>query len=1000
MTWITFAFDRPEYLVLLLLLPVIWWTGRQSLRAMGGTRRWTAIGFRSIVLTLLVLALADVQLVRITDKIAAYFLLDQSLSLAPEQREESLSYVARAVAKHSDASKGDLAGVVVFGGEAQIEHPLDATAPIPATVETTLNPDHTNLAAALRLAKATFPEGVARRVVIVSDGNQNMGNALEEARGLASVGIGIDVAPLPYRGRADVRVEKVASPADVRIGVPFDVTIVLENVQPNRGSKPTAGRLTVIRSAADAPKIVADEQLTLPLGRKVLTLRDTLDEAGFYTYQARFTPDEPAQDRVSQNNQASSFTQLRGKGRVLWIVNSESQTEYDHLISRLRTNEIEVTVQTTNNLFTSLAQLQQYDSVVLANVPRTSGGGADSLAQFSDDQIAMLVRNVEQFGSGLIMLGGDNSFGAGGWANTDLEKALPVDFQIRNAKVAAVGALMLVIDRSGSMSGEKLELSKAAAQAAVQMLGPLDQIGVIAFDTGADDIVRLQRVGDQPHRIRGMIGRLGPGGGTNMEPAVRQGYAALQKTNASVKHMIILTDGQTEGSGYTQLAARMRQQSNITTTTVAVGTDAARSLLQDIAARGGGKYYQAMNPKVLPRIFTRETRRVVRPLVFENPQGFAPQIVADHDILRGIDSHVPPITGFVLTTLKENPLVEAPLLAPQPGAPNNTLLATWTYGLGRTAAFTTDGGQRWASDWTGWEGYDPLFVNLVRWSMRPPADDGNFTIATDIKDGKLRVAVTALDAKLDFLNNLPLAGELVGQGSAPAVGVPFKQVAPGRYIGEAPLTDPGSYLLAVQTGGRRAPLRTGVSVPYSAEFQDTEANEQLLLTLARLTPTGGEPGEIIRLPDDPQTWSRWIGPNIFRRDMARGRQLTSIWPLVLLIAAGIFLLDVMQRRITLTLPAPGAFFRWLRSRSSDASVPAPAIARLQARKTALADELYRERFSPELPVAESATLHDPSTPSPIQRLAADTADAEETSYSARLLRAKRELREQQRRRGS
>ncbi|MGC4105715.1 MAG: VWA domain-containing protein [Thermomicrobiales bacterium] len=470
-----------------------------------------------------------------------------------------------------------------------------------------------------------------------------------------------------------------------------------------------------------------------------------------------------------------------------------------------------------------------------------------------------------------------------------------------------------MIDKSGSMSGLKLEMSKAAARAAVDMLGPNDQIGVIAFDSAAEDVVRLQTIGDRPSRVQAMINRLGSGGGTNMEPGVRRGYEALRRVNASIKHMIVLTDGQTEGTGYATLAARMRRE-NITTSTVAVGTDAAKTLLVDIAGRGGGKYYQAINPRVLPRIFTRETRRVVRPLVFEDANGLRVTRNDDHEILAGLTDKLPPITGFVLTSIKENPLVEVPLSAERPGHPNNAVLAAWNYGLGRTVAFTTDAGQRWARNWSAEEDYDKLFVQMIRWSMRSITDRGEFTVSTDRKDGQLTVVVQALTEEGEFLNNLSLQGGLVRDDGTGEAELPFSQVGPGRYCAEVPLAEAGSYLLSIFPGRGYGALRSGVSVPYSPEFRDTAANEGLLLTMAAMQPAGGQHGEVIRLPDNPGTWSRFLGPNLFRRDLPPGRSFTDVWPATLLIAASIFLLDVFNRRVSIPWNAlQGILMQWGRS---------------------------------------------------------------------------------------
>ncbi|HEV3137223.1 MAG TPA: VWA domain-containing protein, partial [Pirellulales bacterium] len=621
--------------------------------------------------------------------------------------------------------------------------------------ESTVDREHTNLAGAMKLAQASFPHDTARRIVIISDGNQNMGDAIKQARALAEAGIGIDVVPIRSAAESDVAVEKVVIPADVRRGQPFDLHAVLSNTA-GRGqpSAPVEGRMQIIRKTGNREQTISDQAITLEPGKRVFRIREEIEQPDFYTYEARFVPNDPGHDATLQNNQATGFTHVRGSGQVLLLEDFEHRGDFDLMVERLRTMNLEVTVRTTRpeELFTDLAQLQSFDTVLLANVPRE---------QFSDAQVEILVRNTQSMGSGLVMLGGENSFGAGGWTNTPLEEAMPVDFQIKNAKVAPVGALVLVIDRSGSMAGGKLEMAKASAIATARQLGDQDFLGVVAFDGDADWVARLTRASLRD-QIAARVERLGAGGGTNMYPGMTMAFHALSSCNASVKHMILLTDGNTEGSGYTQLAQAIRH-AGITISAIAVGDDAARPLLEEIAQKGGGKFYAAKDPRTLPRIFQKEARRVARPLVFEREQGFQPQIRFPHEMIQGIDGQLPPITGYVLTHPKTNPLVEIALISPLPGGTNdNSILASWTYGLGRAVVFTTDTGKRWATSWTGWAGYDKLFSQVVRWSMRPTEDSGKFTVSTDVQDSKVKVVVTALDKDDEFLNFLNLGSTVVG----------------------------------------------------------------------------------------------------------------------------------------------------------------------------------------------------------------------------------------------
>ncbi len=418
----------------------------------------------------------------------------------------------------------------------------------------------------------------------------------------------------------------------------------------------------------------------------MLTLRQELDESGMTTYEARFIPDNPADDAHSENNTATAFCRVSGNGHVLLIEDAAQAGRFDQYVALLRKNEIDVSVRDTRSPFNNVTDLQEFDCIILADVARVAGEGAGTLTELSDEQIHALVQNTEHFGGGLVILGGPNSYGPGGWANTELEKAMPVDCQIKNAKVNALGALMLVIDSSGSMAGQKIAWSKAAAIAASQTLGERDYLGVLTFDTEPHWIVPLQRNWNR-ERTKARIDRLGADGGTNMMPALSAAYRALQGVDTSVKHVVVLTDGETPKDNYESIVSSMHEK-GITTTGVAVGRDADRILLSDIALRGGGKFYQVLSPNAIPRIFMRKARRVSLPLIFEDPKGIAAQVVAPHEAITGITGAVPPVTGYTLTTIKDSSLVDVLIGSPRQPQPNSAILAAWQYGLGRTVALT------------------------------------------------------------------------------------------------------------------------------------------------------------------------------------------------------------------------------------------------------------------------------------------------------------------------
>jgi Mg-chelatase subunit ChlD len=998
------AFDRPAYLGLLALIPVMWWLGRRSLGGLGRWRKGTALTLRSLVTLALVLALADVQYRRRNDQLTVVYLLDQSLSIPTATRQAMVDYVAESVKASPDRKLDDRYAVIAFGRDSAIEvPPISATLAVPPRLESVLDPEYSDLATAVERAVALFPHDSTKRIVLVTDGNENRGNVYQGARAAADAGVSIDVVPVQLAPRGEASVEKIDMPAAVRRGQPFDVRIVLANDAPPGAERPIPGTLQVIRKAGDREETVAEEAVTIRPGKEVLTIPETIDRADFYTYEVRFVPDDPAADGASQNNTASAFTHIRGKGNVLLIENFDSRGEFDPLVDRLRAQDMEVTVAATDQLFGSLAELQRYDAVILANVSRSGAEDGENTAAFSDEQIEMLVRNTRELGCGLIMLGGPDTFGAGGWANTELEEAMPVDFQIKSAEVKMVGALAIVIDRSGSMDGEKLAMSKAAAIAAIRTMGRRDYISVTAFDAGAVKIVPLRRVGDYRWAAN-KVDAIGSAGGTDVYPGMEMGFADLRKANASVKHMIVLTDGQTPDADFDGLVRRMRAQ-KISVTAVAVGPDANIPLLQQIASRGGGKFYAVLNPRNLPRIFLNEVRRIARPLVYEPASPVVPRIVVDHEILNGVVDGVPPISGLVLTSVKSNPLVEVILRSPLPSNEKNaTVLATWTYGAGKAAAFTTDAGRRWASSWRQWEGHDKFFSQLVRWAMRPTGETGKFSVATNVRDGRTQIVVTAIDADEQFLNDQAMTALAIAPDMT-TVQVPIEQTAPGRYVGDFPSTQAGTYLIAVTPGGDAGVIRTGVNVGYSPEYRDHQTNLPLLKSIARLEAAGGPEGVFVEGGVEARSAADQSEPGPFRRDLPAVSSNQSVWPWIVVAASCVFWGDVFVRRVHVDLSWLAPVVARLRDRvlRRHRAVETPAtMSRLQSRKREVADQLASQRaatrFEPDErraaaegdapPVATAPLTGAPKKPT--ARPGPREEQQRPATYTERLLQAKKD----------
>ncbi len=1004
------GFDHPVYLWLLAGVPLIWWFGSKPLGVLGRGRRGFALSFRTVVWSAIVLAIAGVQIVWISDRVTVMYVLDQSESIPQAKRQVMLDYVTKNVARHRNATREDRAGIIVFGRDAMIEMPpFDADIQVRRLESLLDRTDATNLESALNLAQASMPEDTARRIVVVTDGNENIGRATKLAARLADAGIGLDVVPVELSSGSEVLVEKIDLPSDIRTGQPFEARVVISNyTDPNRATDDAdagdvQGLLRVKQTVDGEETLLLEQEIELNDGKNVFPLQHKIQQPAAYTYEAEFIPTRDDADSLRQNNRATGYTYVRGKGRVLLIQDRQQAGDYDLLIQSLRDSNIEVTVQSTGALFGSIAELQAYDAVILAGVPRVGSGTGDGLVSFTDDQIEMLVRNTQQMGAGLLMIGGPDGLGAGGWAGTEIEKAMPVDFKIRNTKIQAVGALAMIMHASEMAEGNYWQ--KVIAREAVKQLGPADYAGLLHWNFSGDSWLwggrnGLIEVGPNRRAMMAAIGRMTPGDMPQFDPAMRMAVAGLTRSPAAVKHCIIISDG--DPSDPSPATINSFKQNNITISTVAVAshglTESRR--LESIAAATGGKYHQVQSGKALPEIFQREARRVARPLVFEPPGGATPEIIFPHPLLDGVDRLLPRIGGFVLTQTKDSPLAQVLIQSPKPDSPENaTILAAWTYGLGRTAVLTTDAGARWAGDWTQWGDYEKFYSQLVRWLMRPTGDTGKFTIATQVRDGEIEVIVNALDQDDEFLNFLDMNASALDPDLQP-LPLRMRQVAPGRYVGSFPASVAGSYFVNVVPDAGTAPLTTGVTVPFSDEYRIRETNQALLATLASFQPRGGQTGRVSpaltdRVSDD------LVATDSFRGGLPLARSIKDAWPWFVLAACVLFLFDVFVRRVAIHF---GWLTRrigaWLGKPTAQPTQTTRRLDELKKNKDALEQSIARRRqsvrFEPTVSAgdADAADADDFSARPPAKSDSADaaksTGSAEpEKSYTERLLEAKR-----------
>ncbi|MCA9175373.1 MAG: VWA domain-containing protein [Planctomycetales bacterium] len=885
---------------LLVLAPVVAYYFARSLSDFPRPQRVVSLIVRLTLIALLVLALGGLTLLRDTRQRFIVFLLDQSTSVGESAQAKADAFLDEALAKQgrhqavflpfasevgamadrrADVIAGpDGAGAAddnkLSSDEPSSDEPSsdesDGAAPGSdeplAVVQTGPTPkqqreerwrryrDGTNLASAIEAAVGYLPPGYVPEIVVLSDGNTTDGDALAAA---ARSRAPISTVPLPTRTEPEVQVSEVVVPAEVREGEPFYVEAVIFSNHPDKA---------LVEIFKGDHKVVSEEH-ELKVGENRLRFQQSIERARLAAYTVRVT--KLSEDTLLDNNSESGLVFAAGKPRVL-IIESDPNLIRD-LAYALEQEGVEADVRPPQGMPDSLADLQNYELLMLSNVPATSLTG---------QQMELVRTYVQQLGGGFMMLGGEQSFGLGGYYKTSLEEILPVRSDFQKEKETPSLAMVLVIDKSGSMSGEKMEMAKSAARGAGELLGRRDKLGVLAFDGETYLISELQSA-DNKAKISDEIARIEAGGGTSMYPGMEQAYEMLQSASAKLKHVIVLTDGVSAPGDFEGIAQEMASQ-RITVSTVAVGEGADVDLLESIARAGKGRYHFTNDATQIPQIFAKETVTASKSAINEQP--FLPQTIRATHALKELDMETAPfLLGFVMTRPK--PTCEV-ILATESGDP---LLAWWRYGLGMATAFTSDAKSRWAAEWITWEGYSKFWTQIVRQTMRK-SDARGVMVHAQRRGQRAVVEVDAVDDLGQFLNQADVELTVIDP-QLKRQPLRLRQTAPGRYLAEFATPRSGPYHLDLAVGRNERQLyrqSRGLTVGYSDELRIQPTNEPLLRSLAERS--GGR--------YDPTPAS------LFEDDERAAERPTPLWPHLVTAALLLLIVDVALRRIDFGLLAP------------------------------------------------------------------------------------------------
>ena len=840
-------------LFLLLLIPYAYYLTRKSLADLSDRRKWSAFAIRSTLILLLILAIGGLQFVRRTDRLCTIFALDVSDSITESESKKALEFINSSV---KDMKENDLAGLIVFGKEAYVDIPPKSEINI-ASISSTPDKKFTSIDSAIITSLNVFPSDMQKRVVLISDGNENVVKVGNESLAMLKANeVQIYSVPLKTRlsNKSEVFISNLLAQSQVNPGRTFEIKAVLVS---NVNTRATL-KLFRDREYVDEKQVAVSKD-----GKNVYAFPQSIDNMGTYIYEVNI---EPENDTLSENNSAQCLVTVSGKPKILYLNGDKENRSYIPQI--LNNKGIEVSeIADPSSIPRSLAELQDYKAIIFDNVPSYL---------LTKDQMQMIERYVHEIGGGFVMIGGENSFGSGGYHDTPIEEILPVKM-IPEKKKRSI-SMALLIDRSGSMNAlsgksSKIELAKEAAISVVEILTDKDQIGVIAFDAQADEVVRLQGIQGKK-RIIEQIGKIRARGGTNMYPALKVASDWLTKADTQLKHAIIISDGQSLQMNESLDLVKQMASKSITFSTIAISDEADKKAMQEMSRLGSGRHYETTDASTLPRILIKEAL-MSSDLIVE--RAFQPISSGSNEILAGIDN-VPILFGYVQTSPKDSAEM---MLRSDQGDP---ILSVWQYGLGRTIAFTSDALPKWAVEWVKWDNFGKFWSQAVGWCLPIMSDELN--ISTDFAGSKGNIVVDAFNTSGQFRNFIELQARII-KPDLSVETMSLNQTGIGRYEANFDANQMGTYMLSVAEiidGKPEKRQNTGMIVSYSPEYTNLDSNIKVIQELADATNGVYKP----------------TASDIFGDRPERIWKIGNVWKWLLIIAIPLFFIDVAIRRLTIS----------------------------------------------------------------------------------------------------
>lgn len=860
-------FARPWAFGLILFSIWVWWLSVAGYGGLSKGRGLAALLSRLIMLGLFVMLIAEPRSVRVRDVISVVYAVDLSDSIGESSVDAALEFVTKTV---TEKPQTDEAGLVVFGRNSAVELPPRVSFPFEA-LNSRIDRDATNLQQTLSLAAAMLPEENRGRIVLISDGTETEGSISQILEELKSRDIAVDVLPIQYEYDKEVWLENLELPRFVKLGENYEAAVVLSSL------KDGSGKL-VLRENGEP---IYEEDVSFKAGKNRFVVPIYLRSAGYYEYSATIET-KRSEDQIRENNTVLNYIFVEGEGKVLVVTNpTGDDRDWQPLVKAIREGERHVETISAYEFPSDSLSLMPYDAILFVNVP------ADA---FNVIQLKAVHDAVFNQGIGFMMVGGENSYGPGGYHRTLIEDALPVTMDITKKKVLPKGALAIILHTCEFPEGNTW--GKRITKQAVKVLGAQDEVGVLIYDFmgGEKWLFDLTPAGDYDKMVPKINGAQ-IGDMPSFANTMQLGLTGLIKSDASTKHMIIISDGDPQPPS-PQLVQRF-VQNKVSVSMVAIFPHGGRdiSIMRGIAGATGGRYYFPSNPNQLPSIFIKESKTLKRSMI--QNETFTPEVGMLSPVLKGVQE-IPPLHGYVLTTIKSR--AEGILNAPEKKESEGDIdpvLAFWRYGLGTTAAFTSDLSPNWGADWVNWDHYQ-AFVKQLMIKISRVQKQAQLKMWSHTTGNNATIMVEDFHPEESFLN---VAARIAGPHDREETVV-LKQVSPRRYQASVPLWGKGRYQVTAigKAGDREDHTNGGFIVPYSPEFLRFRSNPIVLEEIAERT--GGQ-----RL--NPENAAEVI---YGRRDPKQSSNPVFDW---LLIALAILVpLDVGIRRVQLDWYVIKGWFRF------------------------------------------------------------------------------------------